>query len=196
MGSIIAATNNQGKIKEIKEILKQYHIISLQEAGIHVEVEETEDSFEGNSLKKAREIYKLTKQTCLADDSGLCIDYLGGRPGVNTKRFLGETATQQQRNQALLELLKEVPKKQRKAKVVTCISFITKTGEEHQVIGEIHGYIAYKPIGENGFGFDPIFELENGKTLAQLSAKEKNQISHRRVALEKLKIFLDKKKEF
>ena len=192
MKEIIVATNNQGKMKEIKEILKEDCIISIQEAGINLQVEETEETFEGNSLKKARAVYKLTKKACLADDSGLCIDYLKGEPGVKTRRFLGENATQKQRNDKIIELLKGVPKEKRTAKVVTCLSYITEEGKEHTFYGEIHGYIAEKPTGEHGFGFDPIFELDNGRTLGQLKEEEKNKISHRKIALEKLQQFLRK----
>ena len=98
METIILATNNKGKVKELKDILNGYEILSLKEAGIEIEVIEDKDTFEGNAIKKASEISKLTGKICIADDSGLCIDALNGFPGVKTARFLGEDATQDQRN--------------------------------------------------------------------------------------------------
>ena len=98
MEEIILATNNNGKIKELQEILKEYKLLSLKEANINIEIEEDKDTFEGNALKKAEEICKITNKTCIADDSGLCVDALDGFPGVYTARFLGEDATQEQRN--------------------------------------------------------------------------------------------------
>ena len=181
MEEIILATNNKGKIKELEEILKEYKLLSLKEAGINVEVEEDKDSFEGNALKKAREICKVADKICIADDSGLCIDSLDGFPGVYTARFLGENATQEERNTYLLEKLGD------KKKDVTCIALVKPNGEEKTYIGELNGYIAENKRGDNGFGFDEIFELDSGKTLAELDSEDKNKISSRRIALNKLR---------
>lgn len=188
MEEIILATNNKGKIKELQEILKEYKLISLKEAGIDIEVVEDKDTFEGNALKKAIEICKITSKICIADDSGLCIDELNGFPGVKTARFLGENATQDERNSYILEKLKDLEKDKRKAKVVTCIAVAKPDGSNNTYIGTLEGYISKEKRGENGFGFDEIFELEDGKTLAELSEEEKNKISSRRQALEKLVI--------
>lgn len=187
MEEIILATNNKGKIKELEEILKEYKLLSLKEAGINVEVEEDKDSFEGNALKKAREICKVADKICIADDSGLCIDSLDGFPGVYTARFLGENATQEERNTYLLEKLEDKKKDERTAKVVTCIALVKPNGAEKTYIGELNGYIGENKRGNNGFGFDEIFELDNGKTLAELNSKDKNKISSRRIALNKLR---------
>lgn len=188
MEEIILATNNNGKIKELQEILKEYKLLSLKEAKINVEVEEDKDTFEGNALKKAEEICKITNKTCIADDSGLCVDALDGFPGVYTARFLGEDATQEQRNNYILEKLKGTKKEERTAKVITCIAIVKPNGKEKTYIGELNGYIAENRRGNNGFGFDEIFELDNGKTLAELEKEDKNKISSRSIALEKLRL--------
>ncbi len=188
MEEIILATNNNGKIKELQQILKEYKLLSLKEANINVEVKEDRDTFEGNALKKAEEICKIANKTCIADDSGLCVDALEGFPGVYTARFLGEDATQEQRNNYILEKLKGTKKEERTAKVITCIAIVKPNGEEKTYIGELNGYIAENRRGNNGFGFDEIFELDNGKTLAELDKEDKNKISSRSIALEKLRL--------
>lgn len=185
MKKIIVATNNLGKLKEIKEIFKNYELLSLKDVNCAIEVKEDQETFEGNSEKKAKEIAKLTNMPCIADDSGLCIEAFNGWPGVYTARFLGEKATPSQRNEAILEKMKGLNDEERKAKVVCAMTYC----EDGQCIvakGEIIGKIAKEAKGENGFGFDPIFELENGRTYAELSQAEKNAISHRRKALENL----------
>lgn len=182
---IVMATNNQGKLKEVREILKDYEILSLKDLGCDIEVEEDQDTFEGNSLKKAKEISKLLKMPCIADDSGLCIEELNGFPGVLTARFLGEDASQEERNDYLISKLEG--KENRKATVVTVMTYVD--GEKNEKLiarGEVKGYISKEKRGDNGFGFDEIFEIENGKTLAELTSEEKNQISSRKIALQKL----------
>ena len=185
MKKILVATNNQGKLKEIREIFKNKELISLKDIGYDIEIEEDQKTFEGNSKKKAREISKLTNMPCIADDSGLCIDAFEGWPGVYTNRFLGENATQKEKNEAILEKMKNLKGEQRKAKFV-CVVTYYENGKYIVGKGEVKGKIAKEPRGENGFGFDPIFELENGKTYAELTSKEKNEISHRKKALENL----------
>lgn len=186
MKKIVVATNNQGKLKEIQEILNEYELLSLKDINCDIEVEENQETFEGNSLKKAKEISEATKMPCIADDSGLCIDIFDGWPGVYTARFLGENSTPEERNKAILEKMKNLDGDDRKARV-ECV--ITYYEDENVFIGkgEIKGKIAKEPKGDKGFGFDPIFELENGKTYAELTNKEKNEISHRKIALENLK---------
>ena len=186
MEKILVATNNQGKLREIRKIFKDKELISLQDIGYEVEIKEDQETFEGNSKKKAREISKLTNMPCIADDSGLCIDVFEGWPGVYTNRFLGEDATQEEKNKAILERMKNLEGEQRNAKFV-CVVTYYENGQCVVGKGETKGKIAKEPRGENGFGFDPIFELENGKTYAELSEKEKNNISHRKMALENLK---------
>ena len=183
---IVMATNNQGKLNEVREILTDYEIVSLKDMNMQIEVEENEDTFEKNSLKKAMEISKILNMPCIADDSGLCIEELDGFPGVKTARFLGENASQEDRNDYLIKMLEE--KQNRKATVVTVISYVDeKEGKQIVSRGEIQGYISKEKRGSNGFGFDEIFELENGKTLAELNGEEKNQVSSRKIALENMK---------
>ena len=186
MKKIIVATNNKGKLKEIREILSDYELLSLEEVSINVKVEEDENTFKGNSLKKANEIFKIANIPCIADDSGLCIDIFNGWPGVETARFLGDKASQEDRNKYILEKMKDKSGEERNAKVVCDIAYVDNDNTI-VVEGIIEGKISKEERGNNGFGFDSIFELENGKTLAELSEKEKNDVSSRRIALEKLK---------
>lgn len=186
--TVIVATNNPGKIKEIKQILFNYNIKSLKDINLEIEVEETGETFEENAIIKATEISKLTNMPAIADDSGLCVKELNDFPGVKTARFLGENSTKDQRNDYIIEKMKDVQKENRTAKAVTVIAYIDLKNDKKIVCrGEIQGYISNQKKGNNGFGFDEIFELENGKTLAQLSDEEKNKISSRTKALEMLK---------
>lgn len=190
MKEIIIASNNKGKIKEAQEILKDYKIIAMKEAGINIDVEEDKDTFEGNAIKKAETISKIAQgKPCIADDSGIEIEYLNGFPGVHTKRWLD--GTDRERNEAILEKLKDVSKKNRKVKFVTAIA-ISNGKKSDVVVENIDGYISENIRGENGFGFDEIFELENGKTLAELTNAEKNEISARRKALNKIYNIMEK----
>ena len=189
MKEILVATNNKGKLEEIKQILKDYNLLSLKDIGCKVNVDEDGKTFEENAIKKAKEISKITNMPCIADDSGLCIDVLNGWPGVHTARFLGENATDEDRNNYILEKMKN--EKNRSAKDVCAIAYYYK--EDTIVVrGEIEGKIPKEKRGENGFGFDSIFELENEKTLAELTNEEKNKVSSRKIALEKLKEKLEK----
>ena len=182
---IIMASGNKGKITEAQEILKEYRIIPINEIGIDIDVEEDQDTFEGNAIKKAETIAKqLNGKMCIADDSGIEIEYLGGFPGVYTKRW--HQGTDRERNLAIIEKLKGVPKENRKIKFITAMA-VSDGKNTITAIGKIEGYVAESPRGDNGFGFDEIFELENGKTLAEISGDEKNEISARRKALELLK---------
>ncbi|MCM1053096.1 MAG: RdgB/HAM1 family non-canonical purine NTP pyrophosphatase [Ruminococcus sp.] len=186
---MIFATNNKGKLEEIKKILCEYKIYSLKEKGIDIDVIEDKDTFLGNALKKAKEIYDITHEDVIADDSGLCIDALNGFPGVLTHRFLGEDATDRMRNLSLIERTNQ--KKDRKAQV-KCV-LVYYNGKD-AIIGEgiIDGFIAKECRGINGFGFDEIFELPNGLTLAELNSDEKNRISARALAAQNLKRELTK----
>ena len=176
---MILATNNNGKIKEIKEILKDYPIFSLKEKNINIEVEENESSFYGNALKKAKSIYNITKEPVIADDSGLCITSLNDFPGVFTHRFLGEKATDEERN---AELIARVDKTGNRHAKIIC-NLVYYDGINTIVgTGKLEGNIAKYPRGTNGFGFDPIFELKSGKTLAELTLEGKNKISARYLA--------------
>lgn len=189
---IIIASGNKGKIKEAQEILTQYKIIPMSELGIEIDVEEDRPTFEGNAIKKAETIARqLEGKWCIADDSGIEIEYLDGFPGVYTKRW--HTGTDRERNLAIIEKLKDAPKEKRKIKFITAIA-MSNGDKTISAISSIDGYVAQNPRGENGFGFDEIFELENGKTLAEISEEEKNKISSRKKALEIIKNETDKNK--
>lgn len=188
---IVMASGNRGKIKEAQEILKEYKIIPMKELGINIDVEEDKETFIENATKKAETIAKeLNDKMCLADDSGIEIEYLDGFPGVHTKRWLN--GTDRERNLAILDKLQGVPKDKRKIKFITAIA-LSDGNETISVEASIDGYVAETLRGESGFGFDEIFELEDGRTLAELSNEEKNEISARRKALEKLREKLLKK---
>lgn len=189
MEEIVIASGNAEKIKEAQEILKEFKITSIKDAGIDIDVEEDKDTFEGNAIKKAEVIAnKLNGKKCIADDSGIEIEYLNGFPGVITKRWF--EGTDRERNLKLIEKLKGVPKENRKIKFTTAIALSDGKNTICE-LGIIDGFVAEEVRGENGFGFDEIFELENGKTLAELTQEEKNQISARKIALEKIKQKLD-----
>ena len=188
---IIIASGNKGKIKEVQEIFgDEFNIISINDIGINIDIEEDKDTFEGNAIKKAETISKKLNdgRFVLADDSGIEVEALNGFPGVKTKRWFD--GTNRQRNLALISKLEEVSKVNRKMKVVTAIA-ISNGDKTFCEIGSLDGNVAKEPRGENGFGFDEIFELENGKTLAELTDFEKNKISSRKIALEKIKKLLD-----
>lgn len=190
MKKIIVATNNLGKLKEIRAILDNYEVISLKDLNLSIDIVEDGKTFEENALKKAREVFKITKIPAIADDSGLCINVLEGFPGINTARFLGNNASDNDRNNYILEKLKDKKELERKAEVVCDIAYVDEKNE-YVVEGVIKGKIACKKRGNNGFGFDPIFELDDGKTLAELKDYEKNNVSSRKIALEKLKNLLE-----
>ena len=181
---MIVATNNKGKLEEIKKILSDYEIYSLKQKNIDIDVIEDQDTFLGNAKKKAIEIYEIACEETIADDSGLCINALGGYPGVMTHRFLGEDATDKMRNEYLIN---EVNKYDDRSAEVVC-NLVYYDGEDI-IIGEgiLKGFISRECRGTNGFGFDEIFELPNGLTLAELTPEEKNDISARALAVKDLK---------
>lgn len=190
MKKIVIASGNKGKIKEVKDIFKEFEIISINNFKIDVKIEEDGKTFEENAMKKAKETAikineNMNEQVwCLADDSGIEVEYLDGFPGVNTKRWFD--GTDRERNLALIEKLKGVSKEDRKVNFVVAIA-LSNGIDNITAIGKIQGFIANDPKGENGFGFDEIFELEDGRTLAEISQEEKNEISARKIALEVLK---------
>ena len=181
---MIFATNNKGKLKEIKEILNGYEIYSLNEKNIDIDVDENGLTFYENALKKAKEIFEITKEPVIADDSGLCIKELNDFPGVMTHRFLGDDASDKDRN---MELIKRTDKLTNRNAQVIC-NLVYYDGEK-VLVGEgiLEGKISNQPRGENGFGFDSIFELPTGKTLAELTSEEKNKLSARYLAAIDLK---------
>jgi len=198
METIVAASRNKHKIEEIEAITKKYgmSIVSRDDAGVpKVEIEEDGDTFEENSYKKAYEIMKMCGKTTIADDSGLMVDYLGGAPGVFSARFAGEDGNDEKNNEKLIHLLEDVPYKERRAKFVSVITMVFPDGESLVARGECHGHIIDAPVGENGFGYDPLFVPDGfQRTFAQLSPEEKNEISHRAKALVELeKLLLERK---
>ena len=193
MTKIIFATGNQGKMREIKQIMAdmEVEVVSMKEARICIDIEENGNTFEENALIKARAIANEAKTIVLADDSGLEIDFLDKAPGVLSARYMGEDTPYEVKNAHILELLKDVQGKQRSARFVCSIAAVFPDGREFTTYATIEGEIAHKSAGENGFGYDPIFFVpEFDKTTAQLSAEEKNKISHRGKALTKMKEIL------
>ena len=196
MKSIILASNNKDKVKEVKEILKGYDIISMKEAGIDVDIEENGTTFEENALIKARAIMKLTGQITMADDSGLEIDYLNKAPGVYSARFMGHDTSYDIKNKALIQKLEGVKGSDRSGRFVCAIAVCFPDGREIVKRGTMEGLIAEDIKGDNGFGYDPIVYLpEYGKTSGELAPEEKNKISHRGKALALIKEELDKSEE-
>lgn len=196
MKSIILASNNKDKVKEVKEILKGYDIISMKEAGIDVDIEENGTTFEENALIKARAIMKLTVQITMADDSGLEIDYLNKAPGVYSARFMGHDTSYDIKNKALIQKLEGVKGSDRSGRFVCAIAVCFPDGREIVKRGTMEGLIAEEIKGDNGFGYDPIVYLpEYGRTSGELAPEEKNKISHRGKALALIKEELDKSEE-
>lgn len=192
---IIFATGNQHKMKEIREILGDIglEIVSMKEAGIEADIVEDGKTFEENAMIKATEIAKLCDDIVLADDSGLEIDYLDKAPGIMSARFMGEDTSYDIKNQALIDKLEGVPKEKRTARFVCAIAAVLPSGKQIVTRGTIEGMIGYEIAGENGFGYDPIFYVEEyGCTTAQLSPEEKNKVSHRGNALMAMKEKLEK----
>lgn len=190
---IVIATNNKGKAKEIKDILKDLNaeIYSLKDKGIDIEIEETGETFEENAFIKAEEIFKLTNSIVVADDSGLEVDVLDGAPGVYSARYAGENATDKETYEKLLRVMEGVPYEKRTARFVSVVAVILPDGTKKSLRGECEGVIINEPKGEGGFGYDPVFLVpEYNKTFSELTLEEKNAVSHRGKAFNKLKDFL------
>ncbi len=193
---VVLASKNPHKLVEISRITEKFGIelVLQSELGTDIDVEETGTTFEENSLLKAEAVMKATGLPALADDSGIAVDALNGAPGIYSARYgFDESLDDWGRLELLLKNTEHVPDGQRQAKFVCVISFVTPQGQVIQARGEIHGELTREPAGENGFGYDPIFYYPPlGKTTAELSAEEKNQVSHRANAL---KLFYEKMKE-
>lgn len=192
MEKLIIATRNKGKIKEIREILKDIPVdlVSLDDAGLKKDIPETGKTFEENAILKAKTVGEKTKILTLAEDSGLEVDALNGKPGIYSARYI--EGTDKDRYKKVLEELKDVPKERRTARFKAIVAlFYPKTKKIDIFEGVSEGYIAEGPKGTNGFGYDPIFyNKELGKTFAEASLKEKNRVSHRAQALQKTKDFM------
>lgn len=194
MQKFVIASGNKKKISELSRILNPLGIcaVTVAQAGFEpIEVEENGKTFAENAYIKAKAISDYTSLPAIADDSGLCVDALGGEPGVYTARYGGEGLSDVQRYELLLENLKDVPDEKRGAKFVSAICCVFPGGKTVTAEGECKGSIAHAPIGENGFGYDPVFVYEDGRGFAVISDSEKDRVSHRGKALrsfsEKLK---------
>ncbi len=190
---IVIASRNKKKIEELKRILEGLNtkLLSMDDFPELEEVVEDGETFDANALKKARYVCNKTGLPSLADDSGLEVDALGGKPGVRSARFARENATDEDNIKKLLEELNGVPENLRSARFVCCIALVLPNGEEHLFWGFVKGKITNQPRGEKGFGYDPVFIPEGyEKTFAEMESCEKDSISHRKEALDKLKKFL------
>lgn len=193
MTKIIFATGNQDKMREIREIMADMdvEIQSMKEAGIQADIVEDGETFEDNARIKAQTIANYTDAIVLADDSGLEIDYLNKEPGVYSARYMGEDTSYTIKNQALLDRLQGVPKEKRTARFVCAIAAVLPDKEVLVTRQTMEGYIGNEPEGENGFGYDPIFYLdEYGCSSAALTREQKNAISHRGKALRAMRDLL------
>ena len=190
---LVIASNNKGKIREYKQLLEKhgYEVMSQSEAGLKLEVEETGTTFAENSALKARAAYAELGCAVLADDSGLAVDALDGAPGVYSARY-GGIDDDAERCEYLLKNLEDVPDDKRGAHFVCTIHFIDTDGSEICVEGRVYGEIGRKPVGENGFGYDPVF-MYKSRSFAQIPAEEKNAVSHRAEPLKKLEEELQKR---
>ena len=195
MKKLVFATGNKDKMREIREIMADcpVEIVSMKEAGIVADIVEDGSTFEENAMIKARAVAEYTDGIVLADDSGLEIDALNKEPGVLSARYMGEDTSYSIKNQNLIERLEGVPKEQRSARFVCAIAAVLPDGQELVTRQTMEGYIGWEPEGENGFGYDPIFYLDEfGCSSAALSREQKNSISHRGKALRAMKAMLKK----
>ncbi|MBM7620498.1 XTP/dITP diphosphohydrolase [Bacillus tianshenii] len=189
MQEIIIATNNPGKVKEFQTIFepKGIKVKSLADFPEVSEVEETGTTFEENALLKASALAEHLGKTVLADDSGLEVDALNGEPGVYSARYAGTDKNDRENYLKVLTKLENVPDEKRTARFVCVLAVVQPSGKKHTVRGTCEGRIAHQPIGENGFGYDPVFFVEEkGLTMAQLTKEEKSEISHRGNAIKLL----------
>ena len=185
---LLVATGNPGKLREVSQMLTgmPFEVLSLQDLGISMEVEETGATFAENAILKAKAYCASAGALTLADDSGLVVDALDGRPGVLSARYGGEGLTDPQRVELLLKELVEVSWEKRMARFHCVIALAWPEGRLETVEGVVEGIIQYEPKGTNGFGYDPVFHLpERGCTMAQLETSDKNRISHRGQAVRK-----------
>jgi XTP/dITP diphosphohydrolase len=189
MTKLILATNNQDKIREISDILKDLGIEILTAGDFEdfPDVEETGTTLSENAILKAKAVWDKYALPCVADDTGLEVDYLDGAPGVYSARYAGENCTYDDNNEKLLKILKDVPAEKRIARFKTAAAFVDSDGEIQTVEGILEGSIATEKRGSQGFGYDPLFIVgDTDKHLAELTLEEKNRISHRARAIEKV----------
>lgn len=203
MKKLIFATGNENKMKEIRMILAdlKMEVLSQKEAGIKADVIENGSTFEENAAIKAAEVARIAASmpgyedaVIMADDSGLEIDRLNKEPGIYSARYMGEDTSYDIKNQTLIDRLAGVPDEERTARFVCAIAAVFPDGSSEVVRGTMEGIIGYRPAGENGFGYDPIFFLpEYGCTSAQLTPEKKNELSHRGEGLRKMRTILERR---
>ena len=195
--TLVLASANKNKIREFRQILcervgeilgadaPEIEILSLSDIGFEDEIVEDGATFEGNAMIKARAVSRVCELPCIADDSGLEVDALGGEPGIYSARYAGEHGNDDENIKKLLDRMADIT--DRSAHFVSSIAYCDRSGLEFTLRGEAYGNILYQRRGDNGFGYDPVFECKvHGRSYAELSAEEKNSISHRRRAIEKL----------
>lgn len=192
---LIIASNNEGKLREFGKLLEPFgfEVISMRQAGFTDEIIEDGETFEENAHIKARAVFEATGLPVMADDSGLEIDFLNGAPGIYSARYAGENASDKERCLKVLEEMHGVARPLRDARFVCSIYFIYKEDDEYSVNGTVEGYIGDEMVGKNGFGYDPIFMLDDDESMATIGEEEKNKISHRAKAFEKLSYILKEK---
>lgn len=191
MKQIIVATNNKNKLAEFQDIFRsnQIHVISMKEAGIETDPEENGLTIEENARIKARAVWELCHKPVLADDTGLFVDALNGEPGVHAARYAGDPQDSERNIDKLLTKLGDLPKEKRTARFITAICYIDEMGNEHFVHGVCEGWIAFERMGI-GFGYEPVFCINNGFTLAEIGRAAKDRRSHRARAAHKLAFYL------
>lgn len=200
METIVCASHNPNKVREIAKITREFglEVITRDEAGVPLMFDVIEDgkTFADNSYKKAFTIMRMTGKPAIADDSGLVVDCLDGAPGVWSARFAGEPCNDDRNNDKLLDLMKDVPYEDRTAHFVSCVTLVYPDGEIVSAQGECPGHILFERRGTGGFGYDPLFlSDELDKTFAEIDMEEKNTVSHRARALAKLGELLKKRSE-
>ena len=184
MDKIVVASGNRGKLREIAELFDRCEVVSMREAGFAGEIEENGASFEENALIKARAVCEALGCAALADDSGICVDALGGAPGIHSARFAGAHGDDAANNALLLKKLRSVPSEKRGAYFESCVALCLPDGRAFVASGRTYGHILDKTVGQGGFGYDPLFfSDELGKTFGEASEEEKNAVSHRARAL-------------
>ena len=191
MKELILASNNEHKVEEIKNILEDYKILTLKDINFFDEIIEDGDTFEENALIKARTVVKYSGKASIADDSGLSVELLDGRPGVYSARYSKEQTDEKN----IEKVLQELNGNKSKAKFVSVIALVEPDGTELTFRGECYGEIIFEKKGTNGFGYDPIFYVpELNKTFAELTPEQKNAVSHRKESLEKFSKYLKEEK--
>jgi XTP/dITP diphosphohydrolase len=194
MKKIIVATGNEGKMREIRMIMKDLDVelVSLKDAGIEVDIEENGTTFEENAIIKAKAIMEMTGGVVMADDSGLEVDYLNKEPGVYSARYLGKDTPYSVKNQSIIDRLADAKGDERSARFVCAIAVAFPDGRILTTRGTIEGVIGYEEKGENGFGYDPIVYVpEYGMTTGEMEPDFKNTISHRGRAIAKMTKLLE-----